>query len=55
VYVVLFDQLSDAVCVEPQTGPLDALTLEPIVVTPDRPLKARMTWTWRRSGNTPDD
>jgi aldose 1-epimerase len=45
-YVVVFDQLSDAVCVEPQTGPPDALTLEPVVVTPDRPMTAAMTWTW---------
>jgi aldose 1-epimerase len=47
-YVVLFDQLAEAVCVEPQTGPPDALTLEPMVVTPDRPLTATMSWTWRR-------
>jgi galactose mutarotase-like enzyme len=47
-YVVLFDQLAEAVCVEPQTGPPDALTLEPMVVTPDRPLTATMSWSWRR-------
>lgn len=45
-YAVVFDQLDHAVCVEPQTGPPDALTLEPTVVTTGRPLTATMTWTW---------
>lgn len=36
-----------ALCVEPQTGPPDALNIDPTVVTPGRPLIAEMTWTWR--------
>ncbi|HEY9375604.1 MAG TPA: hypothetical protein VIQ02_00735 [Jiangellaceae bacterium] len=49
-YVVVFDQLAEAVCVEPQTGPPDALTLEPFVVTPDHPLRVTMTWTRHPAG-----
>jgi aldose 1-epimerase len=49
-YVVVFDQLAEAVCVEPQTGPPDALTLAPVVVTPDRPLTTTMTWAWQPAG-----
>ncbi|MGH8775493.1 MAG: aldose 1-epimerase [Jiangellaceae bacterium] len=46
-YAVVYDELAEAVCVEPQTGPPDALNLEPAVVSPGRPLTATMTWTWR--------
>lgn len=49
-YVVVFDELPEAVCVEPQTGPPDALNLEPAVVTAEHPLVATMTWTWRLLG-----
>ena len=48
-YGVIFTEPDDAICVEPQTGPPDALNLEPTLVTPDRPLTAEMTWTWRLS------
>ncbi|GAC1541955.1 MAG: aldose 1-epimerase [Acidimicrobiales bacterium] len=44
---VLFDAPSHAVCVEPQTGPPDALNLGPAVVRPDAPLRASFDWTWR--------
>jgi aldose 1-epimerase len=44
--LVVFDQLPEAICVEPQTGPPDALNHEPFVVEPDRPLRARTTWRW---------
>ena len=44
---VLFDRPSHAVCVEPQTGPPDALNLGPAVVTPGAPLDATFDWTWR--------
>jgi aldose 1-epimerase len=37
----------DAICVEPQTAPPDALNAGPAVVEPGRPLVAEMTWTWR--------
>jgi len=48
-HLVVFDELDHAVCVEPQTGPPDAFTLDPAscVVRPGRPLVARVTWRWR--------
>jgi aldose 1-epimerase len=45
--VVVFDELSHAVCVEPQTGPPDALRLTPILVEPGLPLVAEATFSWR--------
>jgi aldose 1-epimerase len=45
---VVYTVPEDAVCVEPQTAPPDALNTSPFVVTPDRPLVATMTWRWRR-------
>ncbi len=44
--LVVFDQLPEAICVEPQTGPPDVLNHDPFVVEPDRPLRARTTWRW---------
>jgi galactose mutarotase-like enzyme len=38
---------TDALCVEPQTAPPDALNHAPAIVEPGRPLSAEMTWTWR--------
>jgi aldose 1-epimerase len=52
-YVVVYDQPEHTVCVEPQTGPPDALNLGPVVVTPDRPLTAAMTWSWAELTGTP--
>lgn len=45
-YGVVYTEPENAVCVEPQTGPPDALNLEPVEVRPDQPLVARMTWAW---------
>lgn len=45
--VVVFDEPSHAVCVEPQTGPPDALRLTPVVVEPGLPLVAEATLDWR--------
>lgn len=45
--VVVFDQPTHAVCVEPQTGPPDALRLTPVVVEPGWPLVAEATFGWR--------
>jgi aldose 1-epimerase len=45
--VVVFTQAERGFCVEPQTGPPDALNLRPRVVMPGVPLSAVMTWTWR--------
>jgi aldose 1-epimerase len=44
---VVYTVPSEALCVEPQTAPPDALNLEPAIVEPGRPLVAEMTWTWR--------
>lgn len=45
-YVVVFTEHPDGVCVEPQTGPPNALNLPDTVVTPGRPLQAWMRLTW---------
>ncbi len=43
---VVYDRPAHALCLEPQTGPPDALNLAPRVVTPDDPLvlTARLSW-----------
>lgn len=46
-YWVVFDEPADALCIEPQTGPPDALNLGPTVVEPGQPLIATMEWRWR--------
>ena len=46
-YVVVYDQETADVCVEPQTGPPDAVALgRHAVVEPGQPLVARMSWAW---------
>ena len=45
-YLVVFDEPPDAVCVEPQTAPPDALNDVPAVVVPGRPLVASVTFRW---------
>ncbi|MFD0210016.1 aldose 1-epimerase [Streptomyces hirsutus] len=47
-WVVVYDEQSEAVCVEPQTGPPNGLNTHPRLVTPLEPLEATTTWTWRR-------
>jgi aldose 1-epimerase len=53
---VVFDERDDAVCVEPQTAPPDAVNvaaaqgIAPPAVAPGRPLTATMTWRWSRPG-----
>lgn len=44
---VVYTIPEDALCVEPQTAPPDALNTDPTVVLPGRPLIAEMTWRWR--------
>ncbi len=45
---VVYDASTDGLCVEPQTGPPDAVNLDPRVVEPGAPLRATMTWRWSR-------
>lgn len=51
-WFVLFDQLPNAVCIEPQSGPPDGLHSsphwEPFIVAPERPLTFSTTWTVSR-------
>jgi aldose 1-epimerase len=47
--LVIFDHPEDAICVEPQTGPPDALRLAPVVVEPGLPLVAETSFRWRRA------
>ena len=44
---VIFSEPAHAICIEPQTGPPDALNLRPRVVEPGRPLRVTMDWRWR--------
>ncbi len=44
---VVYTMPTEALCVEPQTAPPDALNGRPAIVEPGRPLVAEMTWTWR--------
>lgn len=43
---VVYTEPEHAICVEPQTGPPDAVHLAPRVVLPGEPLTATMTWHW---------
>jgi len=43
---VVYTEPDHALCVEPQTGPPDALNLAPTVVEPGRPLVATMVLAW---------
>jgi aldose 1-epimerase len=53
-YWVVFDERDDAMCVEPQTAPPDAVNLaevagsEPPLAEPGRPVTVSMTWRWWR-------
>ena len=44
---VVFNQRDDAICVEPQSAPPDAVNLDGPVVEPGAPLVATMEWRWR--------
>ena len=46
-HVVVFDEPEDALCVEPQTHPPDALNTGAAIVEPGRPLIADATLRWR--------
>ncbi len=45
---VFYDQEEPGICIEPWTAPPNSLNMpNPTIVTPNRPLTAAMTWTWR--------
>ncbi|WP_326597838.1 aldose epimerase family protein [Streptomyces sp. NBC_01803] len=46
-WVVIYDEMAEAVCVEPQSGPPNGLNTHPRMVTPLEPLEISTTWTWR--------
>ena len=52
-WVVVFDELAPAVCVEPQTGPPDGLNTAPVLVGPGAPLRTRTVWSWSPDGPAP--
>lgn len=45
---VVFTEPEHALCVEPQSGPPDALNGSPEVVVPGQPLTHTMRWSWTR-------
>jgi aldose 1-epimerase len=47
---VVYTAPPNAVCVEPQSGPPDAVNATPEVVEPGRPLTHTMRWGWDRLG-----
>ncbi|MEO8437998.1 MAG: aldose 1-epimerase [Chloroflexota bacterium] len=44
---VIYTTPPDALCVEPQSAPPNALNTDPTVIGSGRPLVAEMTWRWR--------
>lgn len=50
---VIFTEPDHAVCVEPQTGPPDALNLDAGTAAPGRPVIATATISWRRLPSAP--
>ena len=47
-FVVVYDEPADAVCVEPQSGPPDALNHDPPVAVPGHPVVVHSSWRWHR-------
>jgi aldose 1-epimerase len=46
---IIYDEEAEGLCVEPWTGPPNSLNVpQAHVVTEDNPLRATMSWTWRR-------
>lgn len=43
---VIYNERPEAICIEPQTGPPNALNIAPRFVTPENPLRAKMTLSW---------
>lgn len=49
---VVYSEPDHAICVEPMTGPPNALNLAPALVTPERPLVGEMRLSWERLSGT---
>jgi aldose 1-epimerase len=45
---VVYDEPVHAICVEPMTGPPNALNIAPEIVSPGRPLLGEVRWSWER-------
>jgi aldose 1-epimerase len=45
-FAVVYDELDEAFCVEPQSGPPDGPNMSPRMVWPDAPLVASTGWAW---------
>ncbi len=45
-WAVVYDELDEAVCVEPQSGPPDGLNSRPRLVTELEPLEITTRWAW---------
>nr|WP_223290911.1 aldose 1-epimerase [Streptomyces avicenniae] len=46
-WAVVYDEMAEAVCVEPQSGPPDGLNSAPRLVTELEPLEIATSWSWR--------
>ncbi len=53
-WFVLFDEPTEAVCLEPQTHPPDALRTADLV-SPDLPLTLRTVWSWTNDETHPEE
>lgn len=49
-WVVVYDAQSEAVCVEPQSGPPNGLNTAPTLVTLIEPLEVTTVWSWELLG-----
>ena len=43
---IVYDKPEQATCVEPQSGPPDAVTIRPRLITPDQPLRRTLRISW---------
>ena len=46
--VVVYDEPAEAICVEPQSAPPDALNADPAIAEPGQPVVVHSSWRWRR-------
>ena len=52
---VVYDALAHAICVEPSSGPPDALNIAPHIVTPGEPLVGHFRIAWNQAAPTASD